>query len=766
MRIAIRRIRRSIKVSIALGAAYAALSVAMPVHAQSINAVPDTGGAVAGTASTPIANVAANDTVDGAPATLGASGNATVAQLGTWPIGISLNTATGSVTTTASAAPGIYNFEYQLCDLNAPPDCAWTTDTVTVSASIIANSVTGTAVAGIATKAIANIAATDTVNGAAATLGISGNATVAEFGHWPAGIAIKTAIGAVVTAAAVPAGVYTYQYKLCDKNAPPDCANSTVTINVLVPSAAANPDYGSGMAGIASTLIANVAANDTVNGTPARLGKSATVTPVGTWPTGIVLDNATGAVSATTAVVAGTFQIQYQLCEVSLPSVCSTGLDTALIVPAVTEVQATSSAIGVIHFDWARDGVYCATCNFGEGNARFNWTDHDGHLWVGHLNPATGAFASATAIDEMADTTAFYFGVFNNGPDFAFSTPVAGQDPVSQLVYTRYPPGDPETPSNAGIAFSTPVAGDWDPSFLPGAMGTSGTGPINTVLYQQSQCLSDPVASTLFYDLSTPTQVFWEPVTDAPGTQPVLTPFGSYATFISGGKPGARWVPCTHQLVFIGAAPPNAQGVSYQQVFWFDTDTQVVQQLTVDDNQHAEGFLFQAPEFNDTYVLYTVINDVEIDVYQQTGVTSNGAPTFQLVNQITSPDLSEHYITETEPFINCTPACQTYIFMKLQSTPGENTKSQANGLAVTNINPAQPLFKVLVPESITPTIQRMNPKYFITANGPYLYYSRNTISSETTQFKKNGRWFINMQLGVPSGSCVGSSAEGGMQPGC
>lgn len=633
--------------------------------------------------------------------------------------------------------------------------------------TVIANPASGTSVAGISTMAIANVAAADTIDGAPATLGASGNATVAQTGHWPSGIALK-ANGAVYTAAAVAPGVFHYQYQLCDKNVPSDCAISSVTVTVSAPSIVANRDYGSGMAGVASTLVANVAANDTVNGSAAILGGSgnATLTPVGALPTGISLNVQTGALTASTAVQVGTFTIQYQLCEALIPALCSTTSIVAMIVPAVTEVLATALPIGDIHFDGARDGVFCATCNFGEGNARYNWTDQYGYLWVGHLDPNSGAFTPPTDKNELADSTAFYFGAFNNGPDFAFSSPVAGQDPVSQLVYTRYPPGDPQVPANAGIGFSTPIQGGWDPEFLPGAMGTSTTGPINTVLYQQSQCPSDAVAFTLFYDLSNPAQVFWQPVTDAGGTVPTLTPFGSYATFISGGKPGARWVPCTHQLVFMGAAPPDSQGISYQQVFWYDIDTNVVQQLTLDSNQHAEGFLFQAPEFNGAYVLYTVTNNTEIDVYEQTGVAANGAPTLQLINQITSNDLSEPYITETEPFINCTPQCQTYIFMKLQSTPGTNNRHQPNGLAVTNISPTQPMFKVLIPESITPYVQRMNPKYFITANGPYLYYARNTIQSATTQFKKTGRWFIDMRLGTPSGSCVGSSAEGGMQPGC
>jgi len=323
--------------------------------------------------------------------------------------------------------------------------------------------------------------------------------------------------------------------------------------------------------------------------------------------------------------------------------------------------------------------------------------------------------------------------------------------------------------ANAGAAFATPGPDGWTADFFPGAIGpTASGGTINTVMPQATQCNSDPVALTAFPDLAIPQDVFWSLTNTAPGTAPVLTPFGSFAVGVSGDKPAIHWVACTHQLVFIGAAPPDGSGNVYHQVFWYDADTQAVQQLTLDPADHAEAFMFQAPEFNDASVLYTIINNVEIDVYEQTGVGDNGAPTFQLVNQITSPDPAEPYISGTEPFIHCTPTCQTYIFMKLQSDIRDlsNINTVANGLAVTNITPTQRLFKILIPQAATPTIQRNDAEYYITANGPYLYYSRNIVSSATTQFQPQGRYFIDMQLGAPSGACVGSSAEGGMLPGC
>src|SRR5665213_4421573 len=88
----------------------AAAAFALPAEAQTVSVVPETGTAVAGTASTAIANVAANDTVNGNPADLTPStGNATVSQVGDWPTGLSLDTTAGAINTTAALPAGTYN---------------------------------------------------------------------------------------------------------------------------------------------------------------------------------------------------------------------------------------------------------------------------------------------------------------------------------------------------------------------------------------------------------------------------------------------------------------------------------------------------------------------------------------------------------------------------------------------------------------------------------------------------------------------------------
>jgi hypothetical protein len=547
-------------------------------------------------------------------------------------------------------------------------------------------------------------------------------------------------------------------------------ASVALSTPVQAQSVDAVADTGFALAGTASKPIVNVAANDTVHGAPATLGKAgnATVAQVGTWPTGITLTSSTGAVSTTASLSVGSYEVQYRLCDRTRPPDCATATDTITVIPAYAEVQASSVDMVDIEFDWGRDGLYCGTCNFGKGNARFNWVDGTGHLWVGHLDPTTGAFNPPSGKNELVDKSAFNDSYFGNGPEWAFSTQ-DGQI-ISQLVYTRAPAGMPIATANAGAAFATPVSGGWTTTFFPGALPVTDGGTMTTFDPSASQCNTDAIALAYFYGQTTPQSLYWEPVTTAAGTAPTLLPFGPDNFHNSDGKPSIRWVPCTHQMVFSGAAPPDESGNVYDQVFWFDVDTQVMQQLTTDANQHAEAFMFQAPEFADTYVLLTISNDLEIDVYEQTGAAGDGAPTFTLANRITSPDPAEPYIAGTEPFINCAPTCQTYIFMRLQS-PASYQKVQANipapnGAAVANIDPAQPVFKILAPEWATPDVQRQDLEYYITAAGPYVYYDRAIVVPGSTGSQHGLRYYIDMQLGAPSGPCVGSSAEGGMLAGC
>lgn len=98
----------------------------------SLNPATDSGSALAGSAATVIANIAANDRVNGWGAVLGASGNATISQQGTWPQGLALDPATGAVSVGTAPAAGTYALSYRLCDKGPTPVCADSTVSVTL----------------------------------------------------------------------------------------------------------------------------------------------------------------------------------------------------------------------------------------------------------------------------------------------------------------------------------------------------------------------------------------------------------------------------------------------------------------------------------------------------------------------------------------------------------------------------------------------------------------------------------------------------------
>ncbi|WP_166783737.1 choice-of-anchor L domain-containing protein, partial [Flavobacterium psychrophilum] len=276
---------------------------------------PSTGGEA-------IPNVALNDVVNGLPATLGVSGNATIATSGVWPVGVTLNPTTGAINVAVGTIPGVYPVTYQLCDKLTPQTCATVVDTVTVTAVLnpVADSGTAPSTGG---EAIPNVALNDVVNGLPATLGVSGNATIATSGVWPVGVTLNPTTGAINVAVGTIPGVYPVTYQLCDKLTPQTCAT---VVNTVTVTAVLNPVADSGTApSTGGEAIPNVALNDVVNGLPATLGVSgnATIATSGVWPVGVTLNPTTGAINVAVGMPPGNYPVTYQLCDNLTPQKCN-----------------------------------------------------------------------------------------------------------------------------------------------------------------------------------------------------------------------------------------------------------------------------------------------------------------------------------------------------------------------------------------------------------------------------------------------------------
>ncbi|WP_034101792.1 hypothetical protein [Flavobacterium psychrophilum] len=307
-----------------------------------LNPVADSGTAPS-TGGEAIPNVALNDVVNGLPATLGVSGNATIATSGVWPVGVTLNPTTGAINVAVGTIPGVYPVTYQLCDKLTPQTCATVVNTVTVTAVLnpVADSGTAPSTGG---EAIPNVALNDVVNGLPATLGVSGNATIATSGVWPVGVTLNPTTGAINVAVGTIPGVYPVTYQLCDKLTPQTCATVVDTVTVT---AVLNPVADSGTApSTGGEAIPNVALNDVVNGLPATLGVSgnATIATSGVWPVGVTLNPTTGAINVAVGTIPGVYPVTYQLCDKLTPQTCATVVDTVTVTAVLNPVADSGTA--------------------------------------------------------------------------------------------------------------------------------------------------------------------------------------------------------------------------------------------------------------------------------------------------------------------------------------------------------------------------------------------------------------------------------------
>lgn len=181
---------------------------------------------------------------------------------------------------------------------------------------------------------VVNILTNDTLNALAPT---PANVTISVV--TPAsnpGVTLDVATGNVSVAPGVPAGTYTIAYQICETINPTNCATATVTVIVAAPAIAATNDAPAPVNGSnGGNDIINAFANDTLNGAPVVPGAiTATITspatPINGGPVP-VLDPVTGLVDVPVGTPAGTYTINYQICENNNPANCANASVTVVV---------------------------------------------------------------------------------------------------------------------------------------------------------------------------------------------------------------------------------------------------------------------------------------------------------------------------------------------------------------------------------------------------------------------------------------------------
>ncbi|KOP35667.1 hypothetical protein AKO67_24150, partial [Flavobacterium sp. VMW] len=326
------------------------VTVGAPTPTPVIDAVTETTAAINGNLGGTTVSLITNDTLNGNPAVIGTSaGQVTLTAVGTLPSGLTLN-ADGTVTVAPNTPAGTYDVTYSICEISNPANCDTVISKVVVTGGVLtANPDTiGSVTSTNASQTLPlNVFDNDTKNGTAL---VPSDVNLTTTTVDPTGYLVLNPDGSLTLGANAPAGTYQLTYTICEKLNPSNCSSNTVSVTVGVPVIDAVTETTTSVNGNTGGTTAALTANDTLNGNPVLIGTSAgqvTLTAISV-PAGLTLNvngtltaisvpagltlNVNGTVKVAANTAAGTYDVEYSICEVTNPTNCDTL--TAISVPA------------------------------------------------------------------------------------------------------------------------------------------------------------------------------------------------------------------------------------------------------------------------------------------------------------------------------------------------------------------------------------------------------------------------------------------------
>jgi hypothetical protein len=321
---------------------------------------------------------------------------------------------------------------------------------------------------------------------------------------------------------------------------------------------------------------------------------------------------------------------------------------------------------------------------FDHTDFRFAWKDDTGRVWVGRMDPQTGAFTPRNGQGFLVDTTAWSGQVngIGNGPEWGNS------QNGPEIYYT-----DLITGGNPALAKAVPDGNDWLHTQLPNA---------------NSRAL--PIASA---DPSYPNACITYMKMDGPGTgipqwRVENNPPTEHQLPSDGSGGGGRWIP--GQRAFTIALVDSSTGI--RQAAKYLIDSNAVEFLTTDLGDKVEVWMWPAPEFGNQYVFMCVNESTgHLNVYKE---TSPGNADWQMYYTI-APPARYPYVLSPEFF---TFDGRSYVFLQMSSTPTQG--SAPADIWISTIDPALPFYRQV---SDTSVLSRRDPEYYILQTGPVIYYT-------------------------------------------
>jgi YVTN family beta-propeller protein len=286
---------------------------------------------VASSAEPAVADVLANDTIGGARA---AVGNVDLSTVSSTSAGVTLDPASGAVWIASDAELGSHSLIYEICEVGNPDNCDQAMVTLTVRAPKVIDAADDRATSFPGRTAIANVVANDTLDGSSAMA----NVALSLVSGGNTGVSLDLANGSVFVAAGTPVGDHALVYRICEIASPTNCDDGTVTVAVVPYVIRAENDSATAPR-TGGTAVANVLANDTLDGKTATLAR-VTVSQVSSTAAGITLDAATASVSVARGTPAGVQILVYRICEAASPANCSDATVAVTVNPYVVNAVA------------------------------------------------------------------------------------------------------------------------------------------------------------------------------------------------------------------------------------------------------------------------------------------------------------------------------------------------------------------------------------------------------------------------------------------
>lgn len=324
---------------------------------------------------------------------------------------------------------------------------------------------------------------------------------------------------------------------------------------------------------------------------------------------------------------------------------------------------------------------------YSQSRSQIVWSDSVGNLWVAGVDPVSGLFVPAngkgTLVDTNASTTAD-LQTIGNGPEWLSTSK------GDQIVYTRFAVGASHATGNARLGLAETTDGlSWTARFI--AADLKRNAPY------ASKDKKDKHPRISYVDPKG--NHYWREVYD--GTTETLVT--AYPTSFR----SLRFVQGQRAVVFV--APVD--GVKQVHRQWLDTG--VVEQLTFDSGNkdlHSVPWMWPAPEFNDDYVLLTLVDDKELRIYRQTDPSTAA---WEVIYSAVTPKSAT--LNSPEPF---TYKSKSYVFFAAAT----KNSNYPTSIWLSNIKASDPLLRQLTDDSLLR--MRSDPEVFITNDGVYLYFNR------------------------------------------